>query len=154
MAVGSYMGKTFTVSRGKILTPSNIKGSTGSSWTKHDVIGGKPRSEYVGAKLKSYTFDLLLRWQDGVDPRSTLQFFQNKAESGEADWFIIGNAPVSPYPFALVECSDAWDAVIAGGKLIECKISLTLEEYATGQQRYSAIADLARRASRIAKEFL
>ena len=81
MAIGSFMGRVFTVSHTKIFTPSNLKGSTGSDWATHEVVGGKARSEWVGPKLKSYTFDLLLRAQDGVPPRSTLDYFQRMAES-------------------------------------------------------------------------
>ena len=51
------------------------------------------------------------------------------AENGYVDWFIIGSAPLSPYPFKLVSVSDSWDAVISGGALVECKVSLNIEEY-------------------------
>lgn len=53
MAIGSFMGRVFTVSHTKIFTPSNLKGSTGSDWATHEVVGGKARSEWVGPKLKS-----------------------------------------------------------------------------------------------------
>lgn len=66
--VGSYMGRVFTVSSQRILTPSNLKGSAGSDWANHEIIGKKARSQWVGPKLKSYTMDLLLRSQDGVSP--------------------------------------------------------------------------------------
>ena len=66
--VGSYMGRVFTVSSQRILTPSNLKGSAGSDWANHEIIGKKARSQWVGPKLKSYTMDLLLRAQDGVSP--------------------------------------------------------------------------------------
>lgn len=129
MAIGSYMGRVFTVSRDKAFTPSNLKGSTGSDWASHDVVGGKPRSEWVAPKLKSYTFDLLLRAQDGVPPRSTLEYFQRMAENGTTDWFVIGGVPLSAYPFKITDMSEEWDAVLQGGTLIECKVSLTIEEY-------------------------
>lgn len=58
MAIGSFMGRVFTVSHTKIFTPSNLKGSTGSDWATHEVVGGKARSEWVGPKLKSYTLPL------------------------------------------------------------------------------------------------
>ena len=41
MAIGSFMGRVFTVSHTKIFTPSNLKGSTGSDWATHEVVGGK-----------------------------------------------------------------------------------------------------------------
>ena len=129
MAVGSYMGRTFTVSGQRVFTPSNLKGSTGSDWASHDVVGGKARSEYVGPKLKKYTMDILLRAQDGASPRSTLQYFQRMAEAGYSDWFIIGGTPLSPHPFKLTDVSDSWDTVLNGGALVECKVSLTIEEY-------------------------
>ena len=129
MAVGSYMGRVFTVSNRKIFTPNNLKGSTGSDWANHEIIGRKARSQWVGPKLKSYTMDILLRAQDGVSPRSTLDFFQRMAESQNVDWFIIGGMPLSEHPFKLVSVSDTWDAVLNGGTLIECKVSLTIEEY-------------------------
>ena len=115
MAIGSFMGRVFTVSHTKIFTPSNLKGSTGSEW--------------VGPKLKSYTFDLLLRAQDGVPPRSTLDYFQRMAESSAVDWFVVGGVPLSPYPFKITDISETWDAVLQGGVLVECKVSLTIEEY-------------------------
>lgn len=129
MAVGSYMGRAFTVSNARIFTPSGLKGSAGGDWAVHDVIGRKSRSQFVGPKLKTYQFDILLRAQDGVNPRSELRYFQQKAEGGYADWFVIGGIPLSEHPFRLVSVSDAWDAVIAGGVLTECKISLQIEEY-------------------------
>ena len=112
MAIGSFMGRVFTVSHTKIFTPSNLKGS-----------------EWVGPKLKSYTFDLLLRAQDGVPPRSTLDYFQRMAESSAVDWFVVGGVPLSPYPFKITDISETWDAVLQGGELVECKVSLTIEEY-------------------------
>lgn len=129
MAVGSYMGRVFTVSSRKIFTPNNLSGSTGSDWANHEIIGRKARSQWVGPKLKSYTLDILLRAQDGVSPRSTLDFFQRAAESRNVDWFIIGGRPISEHPFKLVSVSDEWDAVLGGGQLIECRVSLTIEEY-------------------------
>lgn len=89
----------------------------------------KARSEWVGPKLKSYTFDLLLRAQDGVPPRSTLDYFQRMAESSAVDWFVVGGVPLSPYPFKITDISETWDAVLQGGVLVECKVSLTIEEY-------------------------
>lgn len=129
MAVGSYMGKTFTVSRKKIFTPSNLKGNAGGDWAIHETVGKKGTSQYLGPKLRGYTLDLLLRAQDGINPRSTLEFFQNQAESGGVDYFIIGNKPLSSLPFKLVSVGDSWDAVLNKGVLIECKLSLTIEEY-------------------------
>ncbi len=123
------MGRSFTVSNRRILTPSNLKGQTGSEWATHSRTGQKARSQWIAPKLRKYTYDLLLRAQDGVNPRSTLQHFQNMAESNRADWFIIGGSPISPNPFKITDISDEWAVVLNGGTMVECKVSLTIEEY-------------------------
>ena len=129
MTLGSIMGLTFSVSDRRILTPNSVSGSTGGDWSAHDVVSGKSRSQFAGPKLKSYQIDILLRAQDGVRPRSTLAFLQSAAESGMVDYFVIGGSPLSPHPFKLVEVSDEWDSVITGGALVECSVSLKIEEY-------------------------
>lgn len=128
--VGSFMGCTFTVSSSQIFTPSNIKGQTGSEWTTHTRIGAKARSQWISPSLKSYTLDILLRAQDGVKPRSTLEKLQQAAESAKADYFVIGGKPLSSLPFKIISMTDSWDAVLSGGVLTQCMISLTIEEYA------------------------
>lgn len=128
--VGSYLGRVFSVNSQRIFTPDNLKGSTGSDWANHEIIGSKTRSQWVGPKLKSYTMDILLRAQDGVNPRATLEYFQRAAESQMVDYFVIGGRPLGENPFKLVSISDEWDAVLGGGQLIECKVSLSIEEYA------------------------
>lgn len=129
MRVGSFMGKTFRVDTRKIFTVDNLKGSTGSEWSQHHRYVQKARSQYISPKLKSYSFDILLRAQDGVPPRRTLEFFQRCSENGKADYFVIGGRPLSNNRFYIKDISDAWDATIKGGKLVSCKISLTIEEY-------------------------
>jgi len=127
--IGYFMGKKFTVSDTKVFTPSNLRGSSGSEWAIHDLVGTRSRSQYIAPKLKSYTCDILLRAQDGVNPRSLLKYFQRCAERGKVDYFIIGGSPLSSYPFKLTDVSDEWGAVLHNGVLVECKISLTIEEY-------------------------
>lgn len=127
---GSFMGCTFTVSSKKLLTPSNVKGQTGSEWATHSRTGAKARSQWIAPNLKSYTLDLLLRAQDGVRPRATLEKLQKAAESAKVDYFIIGGKPLSSLPFKILSITDSWDVVLSGGVLTQCMVSLTIEEYA------------------------
>ena len=129
MALGSYMGMTFTVSDRRILTPSGLKGQGGSDWATHNRTGARARSQWIAPQLRKYQFDLLLRAQDGVNPRSVLRQFQRMAETNAADWCIVGGSPVSPYPFKITDIGDEWGAVLHGGAMVECKVSLTIEEY-------------------------
>ena len=62
-------------------------------------------------------------------PGKEIWHFQRMAETNAADWFIVGGSPVSPYPFKITDISDEWGAVLHGGAMVECKVSLTIEEY-------------------------
>lgn len=89
----------------------------------------RARSQWIAPKLRKYSYDLLLRAQDGVNPRSTLRRLQRAAEQDVADWFIIGGSPLSPYPFKITDISDEWAVVLHRGAMVECKVTLTIEEY-------------------------
>ena len=129
MQVGCFGGLVFSVDSNKVFTMQDIQGSTGSDWATHNRTGARARSQWIAPKLRKYQFDLLLRAQDGVNPRSVLRHFQRMAETNAADWFIVGGSPVSPYPFKITDISDEWGAVLHGGAMVECKVSLTIEEY-------------------------
>lgn len=127
--IGSYAGLVFTVSSWRVVTPSNISGSTSSNWAKHSVIGGKDRSEYTGPGLQKYQFELELSSQFGVNPRKTLMKLKQLCEAGAVDYFILNNAPVSQNPFKLTDIADSWGAMHRFWGLKDCKVTLTLEEY-------------------------
>lgn len=134
--IGCYGGVVFTVSRWRVLTPSNISGSTGSDWATHELILCKSKSQYMGPQLKTYSFDLLLSNSLGVPARRLLNQLQQLAEKGCVDYLIIGNEPVGGCPFKLTKVTDDWKTVRRAGLIfnrsalrdVEC--SITLEEYA------------------------
>lgn len=73
--------------------------------------------------------DLLLRAQDGVSPRVHAGLLP--AGGGKPDGRLVHHRrrPISDNPFKLVSVSDEWDTVLNGGALIECRVSLNIEEY-------------------------
>lgn len=129
MYIGTFGDVIFSVSNLRVLTPSNFKGSAGADWAEHDVVGGKARSQYIGPKLREYTFDVLLDSSYGVNPQKMRRRFVEMAEKGEVHYLIIGFAPVSENRFKIESVSDSWDVVKRFGNLTQCKVSLTLKEY-------------------------
>lgn len=127
--IGSFMGLTFTVSSQKVLTPDQLKGSSGSQWAVHNRTGAKAKSQWIAPNLRSYSLQLQLRAQDGVNPRWTLEVLQEAAESPRADYFIIGGKPLSNLPFRIISLSDSWDVVMTEGILTSCSVELNIEEY-------------------------
>lgn len=129
MYVGVFGDVIFSVGHLRMLTPSSFKGTTGATWAEHNVLKGKARAEYIGPKLKEYTFDILLDSSLGVNPRKMLNRLEEMSENGETHYLIIGFAPVSQNKFRVTDVSESWDAVLKHGLLTQCKVSLTIKEY-------------------------
>lgn len=127
--IGTLGDIVFEVSDKTVRTLKNLQGEAGSDWGSHDVVHGKPRSEWIGPKNRTYNFDMQLRAQDGVPPRRTLNQLQKMAESANAYYFVLGGQPMADNPFKVLTSSDAWDVILKDGKLIACTVSVKLEEY-------------------------
>jgi len=129
VAIGSYMGKTFTVSDKKIFAPASFTGSIGTEYAEHKRPLKKPTSQYLSPKADTYSEELLLRAQDGVNPRAMRDFFKKACEQGKADYFIIGSKPICNNQLVITDISEDWQSVVVNGALIECKLTLSLKEY-------------------------
>jgi len=129
VAVGSYLKKTFTVSDRKIFTPTSLTGSNGAEYAEHKRPLRKPTSQYLSPKADTYSVELLLRAQDGVNPRQMRDFFKKACEQGKADYFIVGNRPICDNQLTITDIAEDWQSVIVNGALIECKLTLSLKEY-------------------------
>ena len=95
MWIGCFGELVFSVSSRRIFTPDGISGSTGSEWATHNVIGGKPKSEMTGAKLKKYKFTVTLDSKLGEPPRIMLALIHKMVEEGRVDYLIIGSIIIS-----------------------------------------------------------
>ena len=126
---GYFMGVFFEVNDRRILTPSNLAGQHGSDWAIHNMIGGKGKSQWVGEKLRTYTFDILLRLQDGIDPWTVFNAFQRASEDHKADYFIIGNRPLSQNMFKITALTDSEHKILSNDVCVEMKLNMTIEEY-------------------------
>lgn len=90
MALGSYMGVSFTVSDRRILTPSGLKGQGGSDWATHNRTGARARSQWIAPKLRKYQFDLLLRAQDVQGDRGFIRHLDRTTAGDDAGIAEIG----------------------------------------------------------------
>ena len=129
MWVGCFGELVFSVSNRRIFTPDSISGSAGSEWAAHNTIGGKPKSEKTGVKLKKRKFTITLDSQFGESPRVTLALINKMVEEGRVDYLVIGSMPVGMCQYKMTDVSDDWEEVVADGKLARCKVEITLEEY-------------------------
>lgn len=131
MATIGKFGSTikFSVSSDKVLTFNNLKRTASGRWTKHNIIGAKPKSEFQGAEAEGVTIDVNLSAEHGVKPRTTLDRIIKATEKGTIGYLIVGGKKVCKKKVYIQSYSDTWNVVMNKGELVSASLSLTFSEY-------------------------
>lgn len=131
MAKIGNLGKliTFEVSSKKVFTFNDMSRKASGRWAQHEVIKGKPKSEFLGAGLQEVSLSILLSSTLGIKPRKTLECIVKAVEKGEHFTFVLGGKPVSKNKWIITEVSETWDVILSKGELIQAKAELSLQEY-------------------------
>lgn len=119
----------FEVSDDKVLTPESISREVSGRWTEHEVLGVKPKPEFLGAGNQSVTLTIRLSATLGVKPRKILEAVEAMVESGTAEYLVIGGRTVGRNPFRLTGSSETWDKIYNHGELAKATLTITLGEY-------------------------
>ena len=112
-----------------MLTFNDMARKVSGRWAVHELIKGKPKSEFLGADLQEVSLKILLSSALGVKPRKTLDRIRKAIEKGERFTFVLGGKPVSKNKWVIVEASEEWDIILSKGELVQAKLDLTLKEY-------------------------
>ena len=130
MAIGTLGKKIiFEVSDEKALTFRDMTREVTGRWTEHEVMGVKPKPEFLGAGNQTVSLTIHLSATLGVKPREVLETIENMVESGAAEYLVIGHRPVGKNPFRLTASSEAWDKIYNHGELAKASVTITLGEY-------------------------
>ena len=131
MAQIGNLGKliVFEVSSKKVLTFRAMTQSVSGRWTVHNVIGGKPKSEFLGPGQSSIALTVFLSANHGIKPRSTIERIEKAIEKGEHFPLVIGGKKVGNHEWAITNMSETWDKIIKDGRLVSANLSITLAEY-------------------------
>ena len=131
MAQIGNLGKliVFEVSSDKVLTFKNMTQSVNGRWATHDIIGNKPKSEFLGAGQRSVSLPVFLSSNHGVKPRRTMEKIEKSVENGTPHLLVIGGKQVGANQWVITDMSESWDNIIKDGKLVSANVTLTLAEY-------------------------
>jgi hypothetical protein len=127
--IGYFGDIIFETSDSRILNFSGFKRDAAGRWTKHDTIGKKPVSEFLGPDLDTITFTVNLNGSNGIKPREEMDRWLEYARNGEAEILVIGNKPLGVDKWTVQSISQAWDVVWNNGELYSGKVDVTLQEY-------------------------
>jgi len=129
MAIGALGDVAFEANVFKILTFDNLKRNGSSRWAEHNIIGDKPKLEFLGPSLEEISMDIHLNTIFNVTPATELETLRNYRDTGEILTFILGNTVVGSGKFVIQSISESHKAYTKAGKLIKANVTLNLKEY-------------------------
>jgi hypothetical protein len=130
MAVGSWGKKVvFEVSKKKIFSPNTLEQSVSSRWTDHELIGKKPKAEFLGPSMRTVTMEITLDANLGIKPKSILSILSKAIDTGQVNPLVIGGTKIGSYKWAIESMTETWEVVYSKGQLARAKVSLSLREY-------------------------
>ena len=116
----------FEVSDNRVLTFESMSREVSGRWTEHEVLGVKPKAEFLGPGLQTISLTIHLSAALGVKPRRILDMVERMVERGSAEYLVIGGRLVGRRPFRVTGSSEAWDKVYSRGELAKAKVKRTL----------------------------
>lgn len=129
MAIGTLGPIVFEVSDKTVLTFNGMTRDVYGRWVEHEVMGVKPKPEFLGPGNQKITLPITVSANLGVKPRKMLELVEAMVESGDAEYLILKCRPVGRHPFRLTASSETWGDMYRHGELAKASLTITLEEY-------------------------
>ena len=127
--IGSFGEIIFEASYNKTKTFDEFNRTSADRWATHDIIGLKPKSEFLGPGLDKITFTMLFDVSLGVNPRTEMDKLLVMSRLGKIETLIVGGKPLGSYKWKILGLGQNWNIVDNHGNLIKGAINVTLEEY-------------------------
>lgn len=127
--IGSYGGVVFEVSTKKTKTFTDFERSGSARWNEHEIIGKKPKSEFVGPDLEEISFTILFKAELGINPVKELDKLRKMRDSGKVASFVLGGKPISQNYWSIQSLNESYKVVDHKGNLLEAEVEVNLKEY-------------------------
>lgn len=127
MAIGSFGETVFTASGNLVRTFSDLRQRNAARYAEHEIIGQKPKLEFLGPGLEEITFKIQLLRSLGVDPDREIKALQEMRDSGVAGLLVFGETKIGI--FVLTEISAEEGPRSKDGAATWISADLTLREY-------------------------
>ncbi|WP_248630929.1 phage tail protein [Paenibacillus riograndensis] len=127
--IGSLGPVIFVVAEGAIRTIDEFKRSSSSRWAQHDIIGKKPKKEFIGPGSDSVSFSVRFSAALGLNPRKELDKLTELDRAGKALPLIIGRKYVGVGLWVITGLSQDWNTLDSIGNVLDAQVTISLEEY-------------------------
>lgn len=112
-----------------VRTIDDFNRSASGRWAQHDIMGKKPKKQYIGPGLDTVSFSVRFSASLGLNPRKELDRLINIEREGKALPLVIGRKPVGVGLWVITSLSQDWERLDNMGNVLDAQVNITLEEY-------------------------
>lgn len=129
MIVGGFGDTIFETSDKRILTYKNFRRDIMVRYGISEVIGQKPKTEYLGPGLDTVAFEVKLNITMGYDPYDIMAQFIEYARDGLAFPLVIGTRAIGTDKWKITGLGMPVSEFGPSGQILSASLELTFEEY-------------------------
>ncbi|GKS13304.1 phage tail protein [Paenibacillus chitinolyticus] len=127
--IGTLGDIVFIATADTIRTFDDFKRSSSSRWAKHEILGKKARTQWIGPGLDTISFTMRFDLRYGINPRKELDKLVETERSGKAMSLTIGGKGLGVAFWVITSLEQSWDKVDNRGNILLASASVSLEEY-------------------------
>ncbi|MGO4540382.1 phage tail protein [Paenibacillus sp. 2TAB19] len=127
--LGSFGPVVFVVSGETLRTFDDLKRTSASRWAKHDVIGRRPLTQYVGQGLDTISFTMRFDVAYGLNPRKEMDVLRNMEREAGAHALIVGGKGFGTGFWIITGLDQSLETIDSAGNVIAATVTINLEEY-------------------------
>ena len=127
--IGSLGDIVFEVDTNKTKTFDELQRNASARLVSHEVIDGKPYTEFTGAGCESISFEMILSVSLGIQPEEEIKDLRKLRDTGEAVLFVLDGIPQGDDMWVVESLSETYRYVDNRGRPGVIAASVTLREY-------------------------
>lgn len=127
--IGSLGPVVFEVSADLLRTLSEFTRNSAGRYARHEVLGKKPLTQFIGPGLDTVSFSVRFDARLGINPRKELDQLTELDRKGKAVPLMIGDKGVGVGLWVITGLEQTWDEIDAKGNVLAATVNITLEEY-------------------------
>lgn len=129
MIIGAMGDVVFMASSLYTHTLNDFSRDSPARWAEHEIIGGKPVSEYLGPGTDKVRFKIHLSADLLSSPESAAKKIRTMCHSGEVFTIIIGGKPLSNELWGIESVNEVKEYFDGQGNTLSATLDVTLREY-------------------------
>ena len=119
----------FKTSRKKVFSFQGMERSYSARWEAHDIIGKRPKMEFLGPGMDEISIEVILDAELGVKPRDALKKFRVAAKQGKVAYFYMKGKKVVDRKLYIESGTENWNEIWNKGELVRATAQLVFKEY-------------------------